>query len=291
MDISRFLEKRHRDDDHHLDNTVEDEEPSTKKYKVKTNAVELLLLHPLTSEISLDDVMFVWKNSKDGTIRHLEGITKTLKACFYPDYKAATNNRSTSSKNVGSKVHRQIYHMVECIEKRGGNCTCNGTKIYKNRLHRWTKQALNELAKLNITLVACEVPILCKRAERCTAIDAVGLMWKGTDKEKSVHISFKTGYKVGYDVNTLGQFMQPPFANIVSTPKNHNELQLWMEKMILDIEYGITFDMHIIMYLGHGDNDEALIEYLGNNLITTGEDARNAYDIYCTYCIKLKHDV
>lgn len=248
------------------------------------NAVELLLGHPLTRELSLDDTMFLWKNSKEGKDVYLEGITKTLKSKFYPTYEPAANRKGTSNKASGTKVHRQIFHMIECVKKRSGDCICKGTKTYKGRLHRWTKQALSELNKENISVKACEVVILSKRANRATAIDAIGKRNEGKKDETSVHISFKTGYKVGYDVNLLGQYMEPPLANVLSTPKNHNELQLWTERTILTEEYGIHFDEHITLYLGHGDMDQATIESLGTSVIKDTNDAKIMYEAYCIHC-------
>lgn len=250
------------------------------------NPVNMLLDHPLTSMITNDQEtsIFVLCGS-DGKTENFQGITRSIKECFFPDYEFPVHRRGKSSKKIGEKVHRQICHQVECIERRLGECVCIGGPPNYRKVHPWAQQAFDCMRQMNIEPMACEIPILSQRAQRCTRIDAIGIRRLGEPSQSTVHISFKTGYDVSYDVNSLGQKMKSPLNNIISSPKNHNKLQLLIEKMILKVEYGIEFDEHIIMYLGHGEMAKPHVEGL-DGLVTKAQDERNVYDEFCRYCIE-----
>jgi hypothetical protein len=265
----------------------EDDDVESPQKRAKTqarNAVQELLTHPLTKEIELGEHTFTWKQPGQEP-KQMFGVTKPLAKKFYPDYDApcSSSYSTASGKETGTRVHRQIFHMVECVKRRSGACICKGTRTHQSRLHRWTKQALDEFKRLDITPEAAEIPILSKTAEHCTAIDVIGTRYKGTPREKTVHLSMKTGYKVGYDDNKTKKKMHVPLNETISAPKYHNMLQILIEKMILEVEYGIVFDEHIIVYLGKGEFDTPEIDYL-DGFCESRADALKIYDAFCKFC-------
>ena len=268
---------------------ITDEETKTKTNpKTKTNAVESLLNHEWTKQLKYDGVSFVWNREGDQPIR-MKGITMLTKSRFYPYYSPIRNKKGVSSKQTGTRVHRQIYHMIECVKKRKGECICVGVKTSANRLHRWTQQALDQFSTLEIEPDACEIPIMCLHANKCTAIDVIGTMCRGKPSEKSVHISIKTGYQKDYDTNSQSSRMREPLGKVLSSPQNHNLLQLLIEKMILEKEYQIIFDEYIIIYLGHYDFDKPRVEYLKESIwCKNTEISSRVYDEFCKYAADKK---
>jgi len=246
------------------------------------SAVDLLLEHPTTKKLSLDTNAgygFLFTETGKEPV-HLYGITDEIKRVFNPNYVIPGCKSGKSAIKTGSTVHYQLYHMIECEQKRKGNCICTGKKTHKGRLHKLTVQALDKYAELEITVEACEVIIMSKGAERATAIDAIGKRWKGTPNERSVEISIKTGYRVGYDTNLTGKHMVYPLDSLVSCPKNHNNLQLLIEKMILEVDYNIRFDDYLTIYLGKSVDGSAEIEYL--KCLT--ENHKLDLDVYRVFC-------
>lgn len=208
------------------------------------------------------------------------GFTRPMRKKFFPDYEEVKKRRSTrSGKKTGERVHRQVYHMIECVGRKGGNCDCT-VKTNPKKLNKWTVQCLDKLKSLEITPAAAEVPIFSKRGRRCTKLDLVGWRWKGKPQQRSLVISLKTGYSSCYDVDRLGQRMKPPLDDIPSIPKNHNQLQGLLEYATLDEEYKLRFDDYLILYLGHGDDGKVKTEYL-DDWCMSESTRRDAYSEFC----------
>ena len=189
--------------------------------------------------------------------RHpMKGLTRPLRERFFPHYVGVQKRKSKgSSRVVGDKVHAQIHHRIECM--RPGNtkedCRC-ATKPRRNRWHRFTKQAFDVFARLELTPAAAEVPILSKRGGFATRLDVIAYRWKGDPvKQRSVILSIKTGYTTGRAVNRHGQTMEAPLHEVPCTPENHNQLQALCEMHTLETEYDIHFDDYILLYLGQNN--------------------------------------
>lgn len=195
---------------------------------------------------------YVYKGKK------MPGLTRRMKKTFFPHYEGVRRHRSSrSGRDTGTRVHRQLYHVIDCIGRKKGVCDCT-IKTNLNRLHKYTKQALAKMKELGIEPKASEVHILCKRAGVGTSLDIIGTRWG----KRSVIISIKTGYACGYDKNLDGQMMKSPLRDIECTLKQQNQLQGMLEITDVQIEYGLEFDDYVILYLGHGESGEAQEEYL-----------------------------
>lgn len=207
-------------------------------HKNHPDSLVKLLNHKLAKTIVDDDPEgpVHWKRKRDGSVRTYEGITRPLMRLFYPTFKGISKNRTgRSSRTIGSRVHRQLFHTIEC--KRRGMCLC---KTKTRKLNKYTVQALDKLKELDLTPECAEIPIVSHSSRTATRIDMICTRWKGSQGlERSVIVSIKTGYHCGgFDVDKLNQILESPLAHVRSTPRNHNQLQACCELAIIREDYG-----------------------------------------------------
>jgi hypothetical protein len=217
-------------------------------------SVESLLNHPRTQQLSQNkNMVFVWK-APGQPVRMYKGMTKRIRKLFYPTFTVSERKRKrgTSSIDTGNRVHRQIYHMIECTK---GKCTCT-TRTNPNRLHKFTKQFFAACKRMEITPMASEVCLLCEQGGFCTRLDAVGYRYKGTPQQRSVIISIKTGYSGGLDIAGSVNKLLEPLDSLDNTSRTHAFLQCAMEREILKREYEIEFDDAIVFFLGQGNGSQ-----------------------------------
>lgn len=226
-------------------------------------AVGQLENHWITRQLKREDNTFIWKT---GCETHMMGgLTKLIRRKFYPDSISFKKSKRKSGgiggngKSNGTRVHRQIYHMVVCLGKR--NCDCE-IKTNPKRLNILTTQAFSVFKNLEFTPLNAEIIILSKIGKFCTQLDVIGNRFHGTPKQRSTIISIKTGYSTEYDKCKGNSRMNAPLDFLLSTARNHNQLQGMLERYILRHEYGITFDDYFIVYLGHSQTGEPHVEEL-----------------------------
>lgn len=237
----------------------------TKTPVIGNDAIFELRNHRLTPQLSREDNTFVW--TVYGQKRMMGGLTKLIRRRFYPDApefkkKKHNNNRriiASRGKTTGTRVHRQIYHMIVCVKLK--SCDCK-IKTNPKKLNVLTKQAFQVFKQLEFTPLDAEVMILSETARFCTQLDVIGYKWYGTSKQRSVIISIKTGYSDNFDKSKGNKMMLEPLNSLLSTAQNHNQLQGMLERYILKKEYGVHFDDYYIIYLGHKKDGSAHIETL-----------------------------
>lgn len=210
------------------------------------------------------------------------GLTDVIKDIFFRDYSTPNNQWKRkrfvrSGKEIGTRVHRQIHHMHTCIPKENCNCI---TKTSPKRLNSKTRMAMKFLKDYEITCDATEFSIISRASKCCTNVDMIGRRWVGTPQEKSVLISWKTGYQMDYDKNKKGQMLSEPLENYSSSPKHHNQLQAILEYEIISREYELNFDDYFVVYLEHKSKDTYEVEHLrAQELYSREKDS-----IYTHFC-------
>jgi hypothetical protein len=212
-----------------------------------------LMLHPITGLLLKDN------SSPDGPIT-CDGITypgliSTIHKKFYPSYERVERHQGTSSIDTGIRVHRQLYHSIECTSKKQCNCQ---VKTSMKRLNAMTLNAIRKFDELHFTPMAAEVPILCKQWNVGTRLDVVGYLWKGTPRQTSCIISIKTGYSSGRN-RSKGDHLSKPLDRVKSNEQNHNQLQSLCEHCILRFEYDLIFKRYFIIYL-HKEYEQVEVE-------------------------------
>lgn len=152
-----------------------------------------------------------------------EGLTRRLHAKACPDVRWPRGRGPLSStRALGDRIHRQLYHAVECRGKsksKGQKCDCPGRP---GRRHRWTRLGLARL-EARFELLAAEVPILSARARFGTRIDLIG---RSKRSGRSVVFEIKTGAR---SRAAFGKAFAAPFADVPCTEANFDFLQVSAE--------------------------------------------------------------
>jgi hypothetical protein len=224
------------------------------------DACKRLLNNSMTKKCIMSGDGSVQWVGHDQKLKSYPGVTNALRESMYPTFQ--TDHRfyyGSSSAELGTRIHRQIYHVVMC----GDYEKCE-TKTVK--LHPWVKKAFDLLISEKLYPESCEVPIISEIGLKATRVDMICTRNKGDpDRESSVLVSVKTRHRgLQYDLEDPFNMLEPPFEKVYSNPKNHDQLQLCCETAILRHEYKIEFDEHLILYLNvrmvAGDSADAAPE-------------------------------
>ena len=147
-----------------------------------------------------------------------------------------------SSKTLGLRVHREVEHWAE------------GNPV--KRPHRFTKQILLELKKLNLIPVEPEVPLISFKGAFLTRSD---LICKHIGRDDTVVVSLKTGGSLGY---TKHQGDCAHLKGLKSCVKNHHQLQLACEVACIEHEYNIPVLNAFVIYAGFGKKKLSKVDSL-----------------------------
>jgi hypothetical protein len=174
------------------------------------------------------------------------GLIKKMKRTFYPLRQETLRKRGTSSTTGGVRVHRQIYHIIHCIQS--GICNCD-VKTNVNRLNELTKNTLKKLKELEFTAIDAEVPLLSEKSNFCTRLDLIGYLWKGTEKQTSCFIELKTGYEKQWKRDGKGYYFLDPLQKVYASSRNINQLQAACCHSVMSEEYNFNFQRCIVLYI------------------------------------------
>ncbi len=164
----------------------------------------------------------------------VRGLTRLLRERLDPESRLPNPQLSRarfarSSRVHGNRVHRQLYHLIQC--SIDGHCQCS-VKTHVNRLSRDTEQILLTLSDMRIVPVAAEFPVLHEASTSFgTFIDIVGLQHQ-TDL---VLVSVKTGGGVGsrqWNQSTTLRFAKP-LDQVPLSVRSLNQIQLFVEHGLL----------------------------------------------------------
>ena len=103
-----------------------------------------------------------WKR-KDGKVIPYPGITAKIKKKLYPKYKSGIG---TSDRHTGTRVHRQIYHSIECKDE----CKCD---VKTRKYNKMVKQAYSLMKHHHLEPIASEVPLISHTMHVATRLDLV----------------------------------------------------------------------------------------------------------------------
>lgn len=172
------------------------------------------------------------------------GLMRTIKSKLYPKRIDTKKTKGCSSKEVGDRVHRQLYHYTNC--SNSGVCNC---KIKTIKMNQLVKNAYLKFKEMNFTPTSSEVPIHCKKGHFCTRIDVMGYINKGKDDQRSCMIEIKTGYETHLKKDGKGVYFSEPFEKIYASSANIHQLQLLSMSVICEKEYGVSFSENKVIYL------------------------------------------
>lgn len=214
------------------------------------NILRHIRKHQRTSELidqSTTDV--VVRRGKDGNDIPMHGITKRLKKKVVPPTYSYRNRRAdASSRDVGSRIHRHIFHQVVCLKE--GECKCG--KVKTRGINKYAKQGLAILRKNNLEPIASEVPIFSYTPAVGTRLD---MICEHTHTKKQYVISLKTGtqHRSPPRKGKKEEMCLKPLDFMKCDPMNLAQLQGCMEIELLkqyDLYYPSDYGYYI-MFVGN----------------------------------------
>lgn len=224
---------------------------------------------------------------KDPTCNKIvPGITTTIKQRFgNPDMNIVlteSKRGSTSSIQLGNLIHRHIFHLVECA-RLPANDRCSCSPNPHNNINKFARTAMNFFKRKGWTPLRSELGIYSPRMNVATRVDVLCI----NTKFEFVLISIKTGY-TGIDkekpINTNWRF-KPPLNMLEDTAGRRHQLQLLMEKIILEEEYGVTISECGVLYVNSIANkpDEVIFRTPHSSHISS-EAIDALYNYYRSNC-------
>ena len=171
------------------------------------------------------------------------GLTKYVHGKFVPrvPINFQWSRRSTSSKRIGTRVHRELK---EWFNLGFIKLKCLGEGSWQ-RVHRFTKKALVYLHDKDLRILSSEIPLHSPKKRIIGWIDAIGL--RMVDGEiRTVLIDWKTGFENQDD--EFGK-LNYPFRDIGATNRGKYTIQMATMFMICKREYGIVFDEILLIQI------------------------------------------
>ena len=224
-----------------------------KQLPTKCSSLETLMSHPRNKDYTFDPTTKTFVNRRTKT--RWGGSLKRLCRKFYPGYVAPERAfNGSSSKELGKKIHRHVQHQVNC-KNTPQRCSCD---VKTCRLNARARALLTMLDKQeDIELVRAEVPVVSEQGQFGTLLDLVGVRRKSG---ATVLISIKTGYRGAHCDRQVIARMEAPFDQWSDCPSNHHRLQLLVEYLICQHEYGMQFDEALLIY-SKDDTQEPTVKY------------------------------
>ena len=152
----------------------------------------------------------------------------------------------------GGKEPKRIPRCKEklpCVCERKYGSRTHDTRLKEgSAIAKWLKQADEFMKKRELTPIACEVVVSCRRLT--TEIDM--LAWK-EKKKVLVNVSWKTGSTQQMDQTTRrssSSQMSGKASHIANTEHQHAQLQQFVEDRILREGHELETDEHCIVYFG-----------------------------------------
>ncbi len=175
----------------------------------------------------------------DGEVKR--GITKRLKQKFYANYAPSEQRRSRSSKLLGTKVHRQLYHKYTCKEA----CSCVAMFGSKTRLAKGKFVRAFELflVEKRLEVVGCEVVV--SDGEFATGIDVLCVDAAGLYCPVEIKCGDWPHLQVARTVDGTKTMTTLPVPN---SHANQHQLQLWFNVHCLR-KRGVLVGSCYVVYL------------------------------------------
>lgn len=190
----------------------------------------------------------VYENEKHNRI--VRGITSVIPPVFGNDdmnaiITASQNKRNESnlsSRKMGSLVHNHVFHMVECAH---GTCKCGRSRsIQLKDMNIFSKLILRVVKEKGWAPLRSELGIYSPEMNLATQIDLLCM----NEELQFILVSIKTGYAQYAKENKTFTF-KSPLEDIWDTRKNRHQLQLLIEKLILERNYKITISHAEVIYV------------------------------------------
>ena len=197
-----------------------------------------LLHHPRNKQVRKQPWMgYIIVDSK----KRLEGLTKPLKAVFYPYQKcASTGGARTGGSARGNMADREIAALVN-----------HGT-IPANGFSKYTIRILEYLRRLQLQPFASQFIVYDDNIGIATELDLLCVDHTAPATDNVVNVQVKTGFDLNYEAND-GEFLSSPYvansklARIHKNHRNCHQLQNLVEHMIVQLNYNRLLRESVVM--------------------------------------------
>ena len=166
---------------------------------------------------------------------------------------------ASSSKSLGTLIHRHVYHAVECTRANRCDCPVKTPDTINTDAHR----LLCIIKDKGWIPIHSELAIVSHTIMVATRVDLV--CWDPST-ERFVLVSWKTGYSnVATQMTSVDEttrHMKPPLDAIASNARECNQAQLMLEYLILTKEYQLDIGCALVIYArcGRESPDEIVID-------------------------------
>lgn len=202
---------------------------------------------------------------KDNLTTIVGGVTKLIPRVFGNEDMNAIidggflvgNERGQSSRALGSLVHNHVFHMVECGSGTGSNCKCGRKKsIQLDDMNVYAKSVIRFIKQKGWAPLRSELGIYSPDLNVATQVDLLCM----NEDLQYILISLKTGYSKFIKENETFKF-RAPLDDVWDTRKNRHQLQLLIEKLILERNYKIEISQCAVMYVNSDPKNPEQIIY------------------------------
>ena len=150
--------------------------------------------------------------SKTPEVVRLFGLTHRIQDAFFYNIPFMSTGRSSSSKNIGTRVDRELIQYYTTNKLEGVRVTVKpGSKPRKLKPHAFTLQAIQRLQDERLRVIAVQVSV--RLGAVASAMDIVAVRTettRGGAAGELVQIEVKTGGEKGLNERKHGK-MPPPF--------------------------------------------------------------------------------
>lgn len=236
----------------------------SKEFTTCMNKVDKLLNHPrnnLISQVKFSEFRKAYLVSGPRS-RYYPGLTKTLRAIFYPDTSDDPIERTARNKELGGRaknsyvpsgmktpcslfgkahgslVHSQFEMVTECIKQSKSFESID--KLFPDGMDPCVAGFIEYCKRREWFPLRSEFMIYHEQYNVATGIDMLLL---DTVNWKLISAEFKTGYEgEEYEEHDNDTMLKPPLDMIINCPKNRHFLQSIVPYLILKEKYGVILD-------------------------------------------------
>ncbi len=222
----------------------------TKKMKFDTYTItNLRNIFARNASITFDDNT---QSFRVGT-RVVPGLTKKLRAVFWPDYeyqkppKAAGNGKRARRDIFGGLDRGKIVHNQLRMHINGA--TKNEFRSQFVAWHPYTKNAVDALQAWKLTPIIAEFPVVDDGLNIATAADALCV----NDDGQLVLVEFKTGMSRYFDLGNAGMHNTHGVGKLNNCPRNQAHMQLLFTKMMLEYTHNLRIAEAFVIQIRDDD--------------------------------------
>lgn len=169
------------------------------------------------------------------------GLHEALRKRVFAEGVEHVGDGGPSTREEGKRIHRHVYHLVECLMYgRGRKCTCGSRFRSEKTASKAAQEVVRVVKTLGLHLVASEVGLVSTEWELATRADLVC----GDADGRVVLISLKTGAcKTGKTERTLRGGLE----HMYDTEHARHQVQLAAEREILHAA-GVAVEKAYVIY-------------------------------------------